>query len=171
MSQLIHLGQCEVNGGQVGDPQRVANLVGNRPHWLGDDGLKPDRFPEISSWPKGQCQFELACAHFSGEKFSNFVEARECLRREFADWGLAGFPELMSDKLWKNLPMLWECGIWRVYAPAPEAVWLGSCGYPCAPYVGCDPDDRHLSALWVESDFCDCGCCLLSRKVEEELGS
>ena len=174
MSQLIILGQCEVNGGQVGDPQRAVKLVGNRPHLLGNNGLEPDRFPESASWPEGQCQLELAAAHFPGEVFSNLTEVQERLRQEFAadGWELAGFPGLMSDEVWENLPMLWERGIWRIFAPAPEAVWLFSHGRPCALDVDCDPYCRCLNARWVEGDFDDDGCFLLSRKVGElELGS
>ena len=170
---LIILGQCEVSRGRKGDPQRVVKMVGNHPHRLGDDGLEPYRFPEIASWPKGQCQLKLAVVNYHGEYFQNFSMVRDRLKNdpELVGWQKGGFPELMSDKLWESLQKLWDGRIWRVYAPAPEAVWLNSYRYRCAPCVRCDPDDRNLSAYWVDYVLDGRCCFLLSRKVGEALGS
>lgn len=171
---IIPLGSYEVDGGRAGDLQRVVKLVGKRPYWLGDEGLQLDRFPEINNWEEGTCQMDLMAANFPGEYFPHFsqVQARLKGEPELAGKQLGGFSGLMSDGVWKNLPMLWERGIWRVYAPAPEAVWLRSDGSPCAPYVGCGPGARGLGARWVGGVFDDGGCFLLSRKVgKSELGS
>ncbi|KKQ89892.1 MAG: hypothetical protein UT11_C0017G0020 [Berkelbacteria bacterium GW2011_GWA2_38_9] len=157
MSQLTILGQCEVNGGQKGDPKRAAKIVGSRPHLLGNGGLEPDRFPELDTWPEGQRHLELAVANYPGEYFRDFSKAQARLKGdpELANWQPGGFPKLMSDGVWNNLQMLWECGIWRVYAPAPEAVWLSSDGDRYAPYVSCRPGARHLRAAH--------GCLILLR--------
>lgn len=167
MFRLIILGQYEVDGGQKGDPKRVAKLVRNCPYWLGDGGLEPDRFSNIDSWPEGRCQLKLAVICFPGEVFSNLAEAQARLKGEpkLADWQLGGFPELMSDGLWEHLQTLWEQDVYCVVAPADSAVWLTSDGDRYVLYVYCYPTGSRLHACLVEYELDGRHGLLVSRKV------
>lgn len=162
MAKIISLGEHLIQFGTKGDRNRIRAMVGGFNHWLGDDGLNPNRFavskndPErwrsragIEGWLEGEKRFELFAANF-GIGFPNY---EAMLNEASTDSTLAelqrgGFPHLQPFFSVEKVAMLYsEHGIPWLEATDENSLWR--CGGLCAPCLGCNPSYRDLVAFRV----------------------
>lgn len=164
MARIISLGEHLIQCGVKGDANRIRAMVGGFNHWLGDDGLDPNRFavsendPErwreragIEGWPEGEHRFELFAVNF-GIGFPNY---EEMLKAASADSELAGlqrggFPHFQPFFSVEKVAWLYsEHGIPWLEATDENSLWRVDGGGLCAPYLRCGPDCRVLDACRV----------------------
>ena len=165
MAKIISLGEYLIQCGVKGDANRVRTMVGGFNHWLGDDGLDPNRFavdtkndPErwrsragIEGWPEGERKFELFAVNF-GIGFPNY---EAMLDEASADSTLAelqrgGFPHFQPFFSVEKVKWLYdEHGIPWLEATDENSLWRGDGGSLYAPCLGCDPRYRGLDAFHV----------------------
>ena len=151
-----------INFGQVGEPGRIASVIGTTRHWL-DRGLDPSRFmpndktdPEpwrtrlgLAAWPKGEKVQVEAMVIKPDLVFENYAAIKE-----FVD-GLKGpyghplpFPCLSHLDLWAD--DLEALGIKRVVTTDLNSLWRGWGDDLHMAFFDCRPE-RH----GIDSDAID----------------
>jgi len=167
MAKIISLGVHMIQLGVKGDANRIKTMVGGFNHWLGDDGLNPDRFavsendPErwreragIEGWLEGERKFELFAANF-GIGFPNYGAMLEAASNDstLAELQRGGFPHFQPFFSVEKVEWLYiKYGISWLEATDENSLWRYDDGGLCAPYLRCDPHCRYLNAYHVGND-------------------
>lgn len=166
MAKIISLGEHLIQCGVKGDANRVRTMVGGFNHWLGDDGLDPNRFavrendPErwrlragIEGWPEGERKFELFAVNF-GTGFPNYeAMLNEASTDHTLELQRGGFPHLSPFFSVEKVAMLYsEHGIPWLEATDENSLWRSGVGGLGAPYLLCRPRYRNLFAALVGRD-------------------
>jgi hypothetical protein len=181
MAKIISLGGHLIQCGVKGDANRVRTMVGGFNHWLGDDGLDPNRFavdtkndPErwrsragIEGWPEGERKFELFAVNF-GIGFPNYEAMLDEASTDptLADLKRGGFPHLSPFFSVEKVRALYEeHGIPWLEATDENSLWRDGGGGLCAPYLYCRPYYRSLVAYHVGRDRLAVGWFLFVREL------
>lgn len=168
MAKIISLGEYPIQCGVKGDANRIKAMVGSFNHWLGDDGLNPDRFavdmkrdPErwreragIEGWPEGERKFELFAVNF-GIGFPNYEAMLDEASTDssLAELQRGGFPHLSPFFSVEKVAMLYsKHGILWLEATDENSLWRGGDGSLYAPCLYCVPFCRRLGAYHVGGD-------------------
>lgn len=165
MAKIISLGEHLIQCGVKGDANRIRSMVGGFNHWLGEDGLDPNRFavsendPEwwrsragIEGWPEGERKLELFAATF-GIGFPSYEAMLDAANSDnmLAELQRGGFPHFQPFFSAEKVAMLYnEHGIPWLEATDVNSLWRLDDGRLYAPYLRCFPNYRDLDASPVE---------------------
>jgi len=159
--QVVKREVVKVDFGKIGDPQRIAKIVGNLTHYY-DPELDPSRFepapsdPEpwrsregLSAWPEGMVEREVAVIK-PNIYFPNYAALKGYVD-ELTDFEHLLFPFLTCVKPWA--PELYKKGVFWVPATDPNSLRRRSDGGLGVPCSGCRPGRRGRAPRWLRDGW------------------
>lgn len=147
-----------VDFGTRGDPQRIAKIVGEIPHWL-DPALDPGCFEPaesdpkpwcwragIDAWPEGKVDEEIVVLKFNPRSLR--YDVLKTLIDEFTDYKHLLFPWLTIIPRWAD--ELRNAGLRWIAATNPDSPYRHSNNMLDVPAISCRWPPYTLFTGWLD---------------------